>query len=68
MSSYQAPHPRPSNPTSHDATVRTTTLRLSLAIQRELEPLTTDHRTRVLLLIHAQIGDLLEALETITDD
>jgi gamma-glutamyl phosphate reductase len=49
-------------PTKDSNIVRTRLLRVSLGIERELATLTTADKNRVLLALHAQIGDQLDAL------
>ena len=44
------------------AQVRDTTLLCSLALERQLKGLSTANKNRVLLAIHAQIGEQLDAL------
>jgi hypothetical protein len=54
-------------PTKDDNIVRTRLLRVSLGIERELAALTTANKTRVLLALHAQIGEQLDSLAANND-
>ena len=57
---------RPPYPTD-DQLARATILRISLCLERELDPLTTANKHRVMLAISDQIAVTLEALGTATD-
>jgi hypothetical protein len=65
---YTPPKPHLTHPrTADDNIVRRTTLGATADLAKRLEPLNTANRTRVLLLLHADIAQLLEALETTTE-
>ena len=65
--SYQPPTKPATQPVMPDAPlVRSTILRCSLALERELHTLSRANQNRVLLALHAQIADQLDTFTTNT--
>ncbi len=50
-----------------DALVRATVLRCSLGLERQLSAISTANKTRVLLALHANIGEQLDSLAANND-
>ena len=66
-----APTPKPptaATTTPDERMTRAAVAHLSIHLENTLRPLTNADRNRVLLALHAQIGEQLDALATTTHD